>query len=98
MSEISKFGRRHDRVGDRYREYSPFHNISADSPQALLFYGTSDGLTPLKTIADFKAGMQKAGVRCDLVLHERQGHGCFSKEPCRPRLVIQLDKSLAAMD
>ena len=40
----------HKRVGDRYREFSPFHNISRDDPPAIVFLGSKDALIPEKTV------------------------------------------------
>ena len=66
------------RVGERYREFSPAHNISADDPPAIIFLGTNDKLIPVAVVERFKAGMEKAGVRCDALFYEGQGHGFFN--------------------
>lgn len=68
----------HARVGDRYKEFSPAHNISADDPPAIVFLGTKDNLIPVAVVECFKAGMMKAGVRCEAVFYEGQGHGFFN--------------------
>lgn len=68
----------HARVGDRYKEFSPAHNISADDPPAIVFLGTKDNLIPVPVVERFKAGMTKVGVRCDAVFYEGQGHGFFN--------------------
>ena len=34
------------RVGDRYREFSPFHNVTKDDPPAIVFLGSADKLVP----------------------------------------------------
>lgn len=67
-----------ERVGEHYKEYSPAHNISADDPPAIVFLGTQDKLIPVAVVERFKAGMEKAGVRCDAVFYEGQGHGFFN--------------------
>ncbi len=66
------------RVGDRFKEFSPAHNISADDPPAIIFLGTQDKLIPVAVVERFKAGMTKAGVRCEAVFYEGQGHGFFN--------------------
>src|SRR5690606_34070823 len=43
-----------DRIGQRYREYSPAHNVSADDPPAIVFLGSEDGLIPVQQMEDFK--------------------------------------------
>lgn len=66
------------RVGDRYKEFSPAHNISSDDPPTIVFLGTQDKLIPVPVVERFKAGMTKAGVRCEAVFYEGQGHGFFN--------------------
>ena len=69
-----------DRVGDRYKEFSPVHNVSADDPPAIVFLGSQDKLIPVKTVQDFQAAMEKAGVRCETMIFEGQEHGFFNRE------------------
>ena len=68
----------HERVGDRYREFSPFHNVSPSAPPAIVFVGSEDPLLPAKTVLDFKAAMEKAGVRCDARVFPGRTHGFFN--------------------
>ena len=69
------------RVGDRYKEFSPAHNIGADDPPALFMLGRQDNLIPVAVAERFAAGMKAAGVRCELRLYEGQGHGFFNGKP-----------------
>lgn len=66
------------RVGERYPELSPAHNVSPDDPPATVFLGSQDKLIPVAVLERFKAGLTKAGVRCDLHVYEGQGHGFFN--------------------
>ena len=66
------------RVGSRFPEFSPAHNVSRDDPPAIVFLGTMDKLIPVATLEKFKTAMTKAGVRCELHLYEGQGHGFFN--------------------
>ncbi len=68
----------HARVGGRFKEFSPAHSISADDPPAIIFLGTQDKLIPVAVVERFKASMEKAGVRCEAVFYEGQGHGFFN--------------------
>lgn len=68
----------HKRVGDRYKEFSPFHNVSQDDPPAIVFLGSKDALIPEQTAHDFKANMDKAGVACEVMIFEGQPHGFFN--------------------
>ena len=69
---------RHQRVGDRYKEFSPAHNVSKDDPPAIVFLGSADKLIPVKTAQDFKATMQKSGIQCDVRIFEGKPHGFFN--------------------
>lgn len=66
------------RVGDRFAELSPIHNITPDDPPAVVFLGTEDKLVPVETGRRFEAEMNDAGIACCLVLAEGQGHGFFN--------------------
>ncbi len=68
----------HARVGERYKEFSPAHNVSADDPPAIVFLGTKDALIPVATAEAFSAAMQAAKVRSELVLFEGGAHGFFN--------------------
>jgi acetyl esterase len=66
------------RVGERYPEISPLHNISPDDPPAVVFLGTEDKLIPVATGRRFEDEMHAAGVACRLPLYEGQPHGFFN--------------------
>lgn len=89
------------RVGDRYPEFSPFHNITQDDPPALVFLGSADKLVPVKTAYDFQAGMKKVGVACEVMIFEGQPHGFFNhgRDGNRPyfKTVHAMDRFLASL-
>lgn len=66
------------RVKDRYKEFSPAHNITSDDPPAIVFLGTQDKLIPVAVVERFKTNLQKAGVKCEALFYEGQGHGFFN--------------------
>ncbi|MBW3635232.1 MAG: alpha/beta hydrolase [Armatimonadetes bacterium] len=74
----------HGRVGARFREFSPAHNISGDDPPAIVMLGTQDNLIPVATIEKFKAEMEKAGVRCDAIFYPDQKHAFFNYNAQKP--------------
>jgi len=76
------------RVGERYPEFSPAHNISSDDPPAIVFLGEEDKLIPVSTMERFRDGMRAAGVRCDLHLYAGQGHGFFNFEKSGGRYYV----------
>jgi acetyl esterase/lipase len=86
-----------ERVGERYKEFSPAHNISRDDPPAIVFLGTKDNLIPAPVVERFKAGMTKAGVKCEAFFYEDQPHGFFNKDPWQTKTLIEADKFLASL-
>ena len=66
------------RVGDRYDEFSPAHNITKDTPPAIVFLGDMDNLIPVSTLESFATKMANAGVRCDAYVFPGMGHGFFN--------------------
>lgn len=69
----------HHRVGERYREFSPAHNVAPGAPPALVMSGTEDKLVPVAMLEKFRADMQAAGARCELRIYEGGGHGFYRK-------------------
>jgi acetyl esterase/lipase len=68
----------YERVGERYREISPMHNIRKGSPPSIVFLGTADRLIPVETARLYKQKIEEAGSRCDLFLYDSQPHGFFN--------------------
>lgn len=73
-------GYAHERVGDRYPEFSPLHNVDKGAPPTLFMLGTDDGLIPVSTARRFQDLMQQAGARCMVVLYMGQGHGFYNRQ------------------
>lgn len=55
------------KIGERWKELSPAHQVRAGLPPILLFHGTGDATTPFKGAQLFTEAMQKAGNRIELV-------------------------------
>jgi len=85
------------RVGERMKEFSPAHNISADDPPAIVFLGSQDKLIPVATVERFQANMKAAGVRCDAFFYAGQPHGFFNKEPFKSATLVEADIFLASL-
>lgn len=68
-------------VGNRYPEFSPYHNIKKGAAPTIVFLGTSDALIPVSVAEDYKKAMEAVGSRCDLYLYDGQEHGFFNREP-----------------
>lgn len=69
----------HERMGERWQEISPAHNINKKAPPAIVFLGRKDHLIPVSTAENYKAKMDAVGRRCDLHLYDGAGHGFFNK-------------------
>ncbi|MHC4883663.1 MAG: alpha/beta hydrolase family protein [Planctomycetota bacterium] len=91
----------YDRIGERYPEISPRHNLSAETPPTLVLLGTEDDLIPVATAEDFRDTMRTCGVRSELCLYERAKHGFFNyREGANPyyaQTVIAMDRFLASL-
>lgn len=73
--DTSKEGYGQAKIGERWRELSPAHNVRAGLPPTLVFHGTGDTVTPFKGAELFLAEMKKAGNRCELDVHPGGAHG-----------------------
>ena len=87
----------HERVGKRYREFSPAHHVKKGAPPTIVFLGEKDDLIPVKVAKDFEADMKKAGSRCDTHLYPGAGHGFFNAAPYYETTVIESDKFLTSL-
>ena len=85
------------RVGNRWKEFSPAHNVSRDDPPAIVFLGRNDNLIPVSTVERFQANMKAAGVRCEARFYEGQGHGFFNSDPWKSITLAEADKFLASL-
>jgi acetyl esterase/lipase len=65
-------------IKDRYPEFSPIHNISADDPPAIVFLGDQDQLIPVETVFKFDTQMEAVGVSCEVMIFEGMKHGFFN--------------------
>jgi len=67
----------HDRIGSRYVDVSPLHNISTTMPPTLVMIGDQDHLVPVATAERFRDQMLDAGARSELVVYPGQPHDFF---------------------
>ena len=89
----------HDRVKNYWKQISPLHNISENTPPMIVFLGTKDDLIPVATAQKFKKLMEEKGRRCDLHLYEGQKHGFFNvaKKANYAKTVIEMDRFLESL-
>jgi acetyl esterase len=88
----------HARVKDRYKEFSPAHNITSKAPPTIVFLGDADNLIPVKVLENYKARMTEAGARCDTHIYPGAPHGFFNKEPHFTATLREADKFLASLN
>ena len=67
-----------DRMGIDPKALSPIHHVTAGAPPPIIFHGTADTTTPLRTAERFTRAMRTAGIRCRLVPYEGMDHGFFN--------------------
>jgi acetyl esterase/lipase len=70
----------YDRVGDKYPDFSPMHNVRTPVPPTIFQVGDKDKLVSVSTAEKYKQACENAGGRCDLVIYEGAQHGFFNKE------------------
>jgi acetyl esterase len=86
-----------ERIGSRYKEFSPAHNLTSAAPPTVVFLGEKDDLVSLTVLERFKSGMIKAGVRCDTHIYKGQPHGFFNKDPYKTATLIESDNFLSSI-
>ncbi len=66
------------RVGERYKEFSPAHNLTKDDPPSIVFLGSNDKLIPVATAEKFRDDAKALGIQSELHVYEGQAHGFFN--------------------
>ena len=69
----------HARLGERWEEISPLHQVHGDVPPTLIFHGTADRTVKYEQVEAFRDAMQQAGNPCTLVGFEGKDHGFFNE-------------------
>ena len=93
----SKEGYGYSIFKDRYMEISPLHNITIGAPPTVVFFGTKDKTTPVKSSEEFKTKMKAVGSRCDLFLFEGQEHSFFNKGTYFNKTLFETDLFLLSL-
>ncbi len=91
----------HARLGQRWREISPAHHISKNSPPTIVFLGDKDTLIPVATAESFRDKLLAAGVKSELHIYKDQPHGFFNLNKGGPDIFLdtlsKMDSFLAAL-
>jgi acetyl esterase len=67
------------KVGARFKEFSPIHNLKKGMAPTIVFLGDKDTLIPLTTAKKFRDRMNELGNRSELVIYPDQTHGFFNQ-------------------
>ena len=78
--DTSSEGYGNAKIGARWQELSPVHQVRAGVPPTLLFHGTADATTPFKGAQLFHDVMTRAGNRCDFVVVDGAQHTYMFKD------------------
>ncbi|MFO1484573.1 MAG: alpha/beta hydrolase [Verrucomicrobiaceae bacterium] len=78
--DTSKEGYGQAKIGERWQELSPAHNVRAGLPPTIVFHGTGDTVTPFAGAKAFHEAMLKAGNRCELDINEGGAHGYLMRD------------------
>lgn len=93
----SEKGYGYDRVKEYWKEFSPMHNLSQDTPPTIVFLGTNDKLIPVATGKSFQKQMKELGCRSDLHLYDGQPHGFFNRGEPFVDTVEKMDEFLVSL-
>ncbi|MBL9142542.1 MAG: alpha/beta hydrolase [Verrucomicrobiaceae bacterium] len=96
--DTSKEGYGNARIGERWKELSPAHNVRAGLPPTITFHGTGDITTPFKGAQIFHDAMLKAGNRSELVVNEGGAHGYLMRtKPLFDECLMKSDAFLKSL-
>jgi acetyl esterase/lipase len=79
-------------VAELAREASPILHVSQDDPPFLIMHGEMDKVVPVQQSRAFAEALRKAGVKVNLVVLKRAGHG--GSDFLRPEEVSVIDAFL----
>ncbi|MEO0966578.1 MAG: alpha/beta hydrolase, partial [Planctomycetota bacterium] len=67
-----------DRLGDRWPDFSPAHNLHAAMPPTLTMLGDNDRLIPVAVGESFRDRMRALGARSELIIYPGEQHSFFN--------------------
>lgn len=90
--DTSAAGYGQPKIGDRWKELSPVHNVKSGLPPALIFHGTGDDVTPFPAASEFHEKSGELGNISELIVQPAGRHGYIIFDP------VELDRALAQME
>ena len=90
----------YERIGKKYKEFSPMHNIKKGAPPTIIFLGTKDHHVPIETAYGYKTKMELVGSRCDLKIYEGEKHGFWNHRNFEnyKKTIVEADCFLQSLD
>lgn len=78
--DTSKDGYGAAKIGERWKDLSPVHQVSGKVPPTIIFHGSTDTVTPLAGAVAFRDSMHKLDNRCELDIYEGGQHGYLMQD------------------
>lgn len=66
-----------DKMKASYKDISPLHNVTVNTPPTLILVGTEDPSLPVATAEKYKSLLERKGIKCELKLYPDAGHPIF---------------------
>lgn len=87
------------KIGPRWRELSPVHQLRGPCPPTLILHGSQDTVTPLKGAQAFRERMEQLGNRCELKVSPGGEHGYLMFNAARYREALaQTEEFLQSLE
>lgn len=93
----SKKGYAYERIGERYVDFSPRHNLHKDMPPTLVMLGDSDTLISVDIAEAFRDEMLDLEVRSELIIYEGEAHGFFNRGESLEKTIQAMLEFLASL-
>lgn len=90
----------YERVKEYYKSISPIDNLDGKIPPTIVFMGSHDKHTPIKTTKLYEQRMKANGNYCETIIYEGQKHGFFNIHKSKDKTyfiktVAEMDRFLA---
>ncbi len=86
----------HTFVKDYWQDISPLHNIDSNTPPTLILLSSDDDHPAVSSAQKYRNFLEKAGVRCDLMMYANEAQAFFNKARFFETL-IQVDRFLTSL-
>ena len=77
-----------------YKELSPYHNITSQTPPKLVLFGSENNLIPVETAKRFQKQMKDLNNICQLIIYDGAKHVFFNGV----RTTVSEDNTIKAKD